>query len=61
MPKTKFQEVIFTVMMVFVMVYAMVCYNIALSCGKMSNAVFVNAINELPIMMAVAFIVDFLQ
>lgn len=59
MPKTKFQEVIFTVMMVFVMVYAMVCYNIALSCGKMSNAVFINAINELPIMMAVAFIVDF--
>ena len=30
MPKTKFQEVIFTIMMVFVMVYAMICYNIAL-------------------------------
>ena len=31
MPKNKFQEVIFTILMVFVMVYAMVCYNIALN------------------------------
>ena len=30
MPKNKFQEVIFTIMMVFVMVYAMICYNISL-------------------------------
>ena len=30
MPKNKLQEVIFTILMVFVMVYAMVCYNIAL-------------------------------
>ena len=28
MPKNKFQEVIFTIIMVFVMVYAMICYNI---------------------------------
>ena len=31
MPKTKFQEVIFTILMVMVMVYAMVVYNIAVS------------------------------
>ena len=31
MPKTKFQEVVFTILMVFVMVYAMICYNIAFS------------------------------
>ena len=30
MPKTKFQEVIFTILMVMVMVYAMVVYNIAI-------------------------------
>ena len=30
MPKNKLQEVIFTILMVFVMVYAMVCYNIAM-------------------------------
>ena len=43
MPKTKFQEVIFTIMMVFVMVYAMICYNIALNIGGMSNKVFLSA------------------
>ena len=31
MPKTKFQEVIFTILMVMVMVYAMVVYNIPLT------------------------------
>lgn len=30
MPQTKFQDFIYTVIMVPVMVYAMVCYNIAL-------------------------------
>ena len=30
MPKTKFQNFIFTVMMALVMVYAMICYNISL-------------------------------
>ena len=33
MPKNLFQEIVFTVMMVFVMVYAMICYNIALNIG----------------------------
>ena len=40
MPKTKLQEVVFTILMVFVMVYAMICYNIALNMGGMSNIVF---------------------
>ena len=30
MPKTKFQNVIFTLMMAFLMVYAMICHNISL-------------------------------
>ena len=34
MPKTKFQEVIFTIIMVFFMVYAMICYNTALNIGE---------------------------
>ena len=58
MPKNKFQEIIFTILMVFVMVYAMVCYNIALNTGGMSNAVFLAAFRELPIMMPIAFILD---
>lgn len=59
MPKNKFQEVIFTIMMVFVMVYAMICYNIALNMGGMTNAVFLNAFSELPIMGVIAFVLDF--
>ena len=59
MPKTKLQEVVFTILMVFVMVYAMICYNIALNMGGMSNIVFLNAFHELVIMGPIAFILDF--
>ena len=59
MPKTKFQEIIFTILMVFVMVYAMICYNIALNMGGMSSTVFLSAFHELVIMAPVAFILDF--
>ena len=59
MPKTNLEEVIFTVMMVFVMVYAMICYNIALSTGGMSTSVFLSAFHELVIMAPVAFVLDF--
>ena len=59
MPKNKFQEVIFTIMMVFVMVYAMICYNISLNMGGMSNEVFLAAFHELIIMGPIAFVLDF--
>ena len=59
MPKNKFQEVIFTIIMVFFMVYAMICYNIALNVGGMNNQVFLNAFHELVIMGPIAFILDF--
>ena len=61
MPKTKFQEVVFTIMMVFVMVYAMICYNISLNIGGMANHVFLDAFHELVIMGPVAFILDFFR
>lgn len=60
MPKSLFQEIVFTVMMVFVMVYAMICYNIALATGGLSNAVFLAAFHELVIMAPVAFVLDML-
>lgn len=60
MPKSLGQEILFTIMMVFVMVYAMVCYNIALAMGGLSNSVFLLAFHELPIMMPVAFVLDFI-
>lgn len=50
MPKTKFQNVIFTLMMSFLMVYAMICYNISLNIGGMSNQVFLMAFGEMKIM-----------
>ena len=50
MPKNKFQEVIFTIIMVFFMVYAMICYNISLNVGGLNNSVFLSAFHELVIM-----------
>ena len=50
MPKNKFQEVIFTIIMVFVMVYAMICYNIVLNTGTMTNETFLLAFHELTFM-----------
>ena len=59
MPKNKVQEVIFTILMVLVMVYAMICYNIAMETGGMTNMVFLHAFRELPIMGPIAFLLDF--
>lgn len=58
MPKTKFQNVIFTFLMAFAMVYAMICYNIALNRGGMTNEVFLLAFHELLIMWPVAFVLE---
>ena len=58
MPKTKLQNVIFTIIMAFVMVYAMVCYNNALDKGGMSNEIFLLAFHEIPIMWPVAFVLE---
>ena len=59
MPKTLFQNVIFTLMMSFLMVYVMICYNICLNVGGMSNEVFLMAFGELKIMWPVAFVLEF--
>lgn len=58
MPKTKLQNLIFTIVMAFFMVYAMICYNVALNIGGMSNQVFVIAFSELIIMWPVAIILE---
>ena len=59
MPKTKFQTVIFTLMMAFLMVYAMIGYNISLNIGGMTNQVFLMAFHEMIIMWPVAFLLEF--
>ena len=60
MPKTKLQNVFFTILMVAVMVYGMVCYNVALAQGEMTNQVFILAFGELPVMGVIAFLIEFL-
>jgi hypothetical protein len=59
MPKTKLQDLFFTVIMVIVMVYAMICYNIALNVGGLKNFVFISAFSELRIMGPIAFVLEF--
>ncbi len=58
MPQSKLQEVAFTALMVIVMVYAMICYNMALAMGGLSTEIFVGAVRELAIMGPIAFVLD---
>ncbi|MDO4286994.1 MAG: DUF2798 domain-containing protein [Eubacteriales bacterium] len=58
MPKNLKQEIIYTIMMVCVMVYAMVCYNITIDHGGLENWVFLAAFRELPIMGVAGFVLD---
>jgi len=59
MPKNKFQDVIFTIIMATIMVYGMVVYNVALSMGGLTNEAFLIALHELPIMVPIAFVLEF--
>lgn len=58
MPKNRLQETIFTIMMVFVMVYAMIIYNITLERGALTNDNFLIAFHEIIFMGPIAFILD---
>lgn len=58
MQKSKLQSLIFTLVMAFFMVYGMICYNIALNIGGMTNQVFLMAFHELVIMWPVAIILE---
>lgn len=60
MPKTKFQDVVFTIMMVIVMVYGMVVYNIAMDMGGITNQIFLMAFGELPVMGVIGFVLEML-
>lgn len=60
MPKNLFQEIVFTLIMVFVMVYAMICYNIALDVKGLQNFIFKAAFSELWYMGLIAFVLELL-
>ncbi len=57
MPKTKFQSIIFTLMMVFCMVYCMTCYTVSIGMGGLSNKVFAIAIKEMWVEYIVVFLI----
>lgn len=59
MPKNKFEDVIFTIIMATVMVYGMVVYNVALNTGGVSAHTFLAAVHELPVMVPIAFVLEF--
>ena len=56
MEKSKLHHFLFTVAMAFIMVYAMICYNISLNIGGMTTTVFIMAFHELWIMWSIAII-----
>ena len=58
MPKTKLENVVFTLVMAFVMVYGMICYNISLNIGGCTNQVFLMAFHELIIMWPIAVFLE---
>lgn len=59
MPKTRFQDFVYTVIMAGLMVYVMVCYNVALNVGGLKNFVFLEAFKEFPLMWLAAGVLEF--
>lgn len=58
MPQSRTQKLVFTIMMVLVMVYGMICYNVSLEVGGLSNFVFVAGLPELAFMGPVALVLE---
>ena len=56
MPKTKFEDAIYTIIMATIMVYGMIVYNVALNTGGVSGQTFLLATHEMIIMVPVAFV-----
>lgn len=59
MPKTLPERIFFTIVMAVIMVYGMIVYNVALNTNGVTNATFAMALHEMPIMVPVAFVLEF--
>lgn len=59
MPENKLQDVVLTAIMATVMVYGMIVYNVALNTGGVTGKTFFLALHEMPIMVPVAFVLEF--
>lgn len=60
MPKNRIQEFIFSLIMVAVMVYGMICYNIALAQGGLATSAFAVAFHEFAFMAPIALVLEML-
>lgn len=58
MPKTKFQTLIFSVMMAVVMVYGMELYNVALAAGGLKNELFAYPFKDMLLMTAIVILLE---
>ena len=58
MPKTKFQEVVYTIIMAMIMVYGMIFYNVCLNRGVVEVLNFKLSLSEMPIMVPIACILE---
>ena len=47
MPTTKKEHIVYGIIMVIVMVYGMICYNISINTGGLNNQVFLYALGDL--------------
>lgn len=59
MPKTKLQSIVFTMIMVFFMVYCMTVYTLSLGIGRLTYGVFLTALKEMWAEYAVVFCLIF--
>ena len=59
MPKTKFQEFVYGVLMTFFMVLAMELYNTGLRTGELTNAALPLALHEMTFMFPICFVMGF--
>lgn len=58
MPKTKFQDFIFSLMMGFTMTYAMELYNLSLNNGGLENRIFIDVFQDVFLMMIIVIMVE---
>lgn len=60
MPRTKFQNIVFTAIMAFFMVFGMTAYSIAIQTGELTYGTLIAAITEMWIEYVIVFLIVFL-
>lgn len=58
MPKTKFQDFIFSLMMGFAMTYVMELYNLSLNHGGLENQIFIDVFQDVFLMMIIVICME---